>query len=470
MKRKMLVTLLTMAMTVTMVAGCGKHDEKAKGAINVETAAKTEKETQVETEAEEKEEQIVLKWYTESDEATNKNYAWDNVVAAYEKLHPNVKIEVQPLVANTSSAEYLKKVDLMLASDEQIDIINFAGSGSVAQKVEAGVLEPLDEYAKVAGVDLEAEYRGISRIDDQIYCLPNSDAAYIVFINEDMLKEANLEIPPRDWTWEEYAEYAKAMTKGEGRDKIYGSYFHTWSDFYQIGTLGVIPDNTYYKPDGSANFDHPALRTWMEFIDKIENKDNYQMSYIDIKTQNIAYRNLFFNGKVAMLPMGTWMLSDIKDVEKYPHTFRTVFATLPRFDKNAAANTTINTAFGGGYAINANCKHKQEAFDFIRFLTSEGFNISKSFLSPWVKGDHEGIAAAIMGEDTSLYDMESYIAVMQDPEIIYNNKITVKSTDAEIDEILLEEVEMFLTGGQTVDEMMTSLQKRAQEVIDKSVK
>lgn len=455
--KKILAGVLALAMSASILTSCGTTPA---GSASVSRGDSTSDSAS--------QEQIVLKWYTESDENTNKNYGWDKVVAAYEELHPNVKVEVQPLVANTSSAEYLKKVDLMLASDEQIDIINFAGSGAVAQKVEAGVLAPLDEYAAAAGVDLEEEYRGVSRIDGSIYCLPNSDAAYVVFINEEMLKAAGLPMPPRDWTWEEYAEYAKAMTTGEGRDKVYGSYFHTWSDFYQIGTLGVIPDNMYYKEDGSANFDHPAFRTWMGFIDQIENKDNDQMSYTDIKTQNIAYRNLFFNGQVAMLPMGTWMLSDIKDVEKYPHAFRTVFATLPRFDETAAPNTTINTAYGGGFAVNANCAHKQEAFDFIRFLTSEGFDISKSFLSPWVNGDHEGIAKAIMGEDTSLYDMDSYIAVMQDPEIVYNNKLTVKATDAEIDEVLLEEAEMYLVGGKSLDDMLESLQSRAQEIIDKS--
>lgn len=416
------------------------------------------------------EEQIVLKWYTESDENTNKAYGWPEVVAEYERLHPNVKIDLQPLVANTNSAEYAKKVDLMLASDQPIDIIGFSGAGALVQKVEAGVLAPLDEYAKASGINLDEEYYDLFRINDKVYSLPGSKAAYMVFINEDMLKEAGLPIPLRDWTWADYAEYAKAMTKGEGRDKVYGSYFHTWTDFYQIGTLGVIPDNMFYKEDGSANFDHPAFRTWMDYINTMENVENYQMSYMDIKTQNISYRNLFFNGKIAMLPMGTWMLSDIKNVEKYPHTFRTVFATLPRFDESTPANTTINTAYGAGYAVNANCKYKQEAFDFLYFLTTKGRDMSQSFLSPWNHADHEAIASNIMGSDTSLYDIQSYMAVMEDPEIRFNNKIYVPLYDAEINGALQEEAEKYLAGGQTLDQMIETLQRRATGIIERYAK
>ncbi len=38
-------------------------------------------------------------------------------------------------------------------------------------------------------------------------------------INKDHLDEAGLEVPPLDWTWEDYREYSKALTQGEGKDK-----------------------------------------------------------------------------------------------------------------------------------------------------------------------------------------------------------------------------------------------------------
>lgn len=413
---------------------------------------------------------IVLKWYTETDEVSNKNvYKTAEIAAAFHEKYPNVTVEVQPLVANTNNEEYAKKVDLMLASNEQIDIMNLSSSGNVMQKIAGGALEPLDEYAKARGIDLKEDYKGAMDVDGKIYQIVNQDSAYIVFINEEMLKEAGLEMPPIDWTWEDYAEYAKKMTKGEGYEKTYGSYFHTWNDFYQIGTLGVIKGNSFYKEDGSANFDSPYLKGFLEFRNRIENVDKISMPYIDIKTQNLAYRSLFFDSKVAMMPQGTWMLTDIKDTEKYPHTFRTTFAALPRYDDTATPNSTIST-YGMGYCVNSKSQHKQEAFDLVAFITSEGYDLSKAYLSPWKNADHENIAKAIMGEDETLYDMAAFKKVMYESDMVENNKTYVPEYDKEIDAIQGEECERYLTGGQDLDSTMTTMQKRATEIIEKNKK
>lgn len=412
-------------------------------------------------------EPVVLKWYTETDEVANKNvYKRQEIADAFMEKYPNVKIEIQPLVANTNSDEFEKKVDLMLASNEQIDIINFSEAIKVANKVAAGVLEPLDEYAAKEGADLGAEYTGMMKIDGKYYSLPNQMSAYIVFINQDMLDEAGLELPPDDWTWDDYAEYARKLTKGEGPNKVYGSYFHTWTGLVDIGITGAVKD-IFYKEDGSANFDDPALRTFLEFRKNLEVTENVSTPYIDIVTQNIAYRSQFFDGKAAMMPQGTWLLADIKN-EQYPHTFKTSFAPLPRSSKDSKANVTFNGATGCGYTVNANSQYKQEAYNLIRFITTEGFDISAAFLSPWKDGDHDSIAKALMGEDESLYDMESFNHVMNDSGMTFNDRQTVRPYDAQIDDVYSQETEKYLTGVQDIDTTINNLMSGATAIIEKN--
>ncbi|MBS6642216.1 MAG: extracellular solute-binding protein [Clostridiaceae bacterium] len=469
-RRNLLTSMVCVVLAGAVMCGCGTKTDEGASKADAGSGAAQEQGASKESAGESAGdgEQVVLKWYTETDEVSNKNvYKTQEIADAFMEKYPNVKVEVQPLVANTNNEEYAKKVDLMLASGEQIDIMNFSSSSNVMQKINAGVLEPLNEYAENRGVDLKNDYKGAMEVDGKIYQIVNQDSAYIVFINEDMLREAGLENPPIDWTWEGYADYAEKLTKGEGRDKVYGSYFHTWNDFYQIGTLGVIPGNSFYKEDGSANFDHPAIKGFMEFRNRIENVDQISMPYIDIKTQNLAYRSLFFDSKVAMMPQGTWMLTDIKDQEKYPHTFRTTFAALPRYDETAAPNTTIST-YGLGYCVNANSKHKQEAFDLINFITSEGYNISKAFLSPWKEADHAAIAASIMGDDQSLYDLDAFNKVMYESDMIENNKTYIPVYDREIDAIQAEEGEKYLTGLQDIDTTINNMQTRATEIIEKN--
>ncbi|MDO4328068.1 MAG: extracellular solute-binding protein [Lachnospiraceae bacterium] len=372
-KRNALTKALCVGLTGTMLlGGCGSAGK------DVAEGSMSQSASQAGTSGEESsEEQVVLKWYTETDEVSNKTiYKTQEIADAFMEKYPNVKVEVQPLVANVNAEEYAKKVDLMLASGEQIDIMNFSDISNMMQKINAGVVEPLNEYAANRGIDLKEEFKGAMEVDGKIYQIVNQDSAYIVFINEDMLKEAGLEVPPIDWTWEDYEEYAKKMTKGEGRDKVYGSYFHTWNDYYRLGQLSTIPGTPEYKEDGSANFDHPDWRAFLEYRNRLENEEKISQPLIDIKTQNLAYRSVFFNGKAAMMPMGTWLCADIKDQEKYPHTFKTTFAALPKWGENGTPNSTMST-YGLGYCVNANSKHKQEAFDLIYFITTEGYDLSK---------------------------------------------------------------------------------------------
>ena len=65
----------------------------------------------------------------------------------------------------------------------------------------------------------------------------------------------------------------------------------------------------------------------------MENVDHCSTPLADVKALNMNYRDQFFNGNIAMLPMGTFMLSDIGN-EKYSPDFVTTFARQPLWDKD----------------------------------------------------------------------------------------------------------------------------------------
>ena len=76
-----------------------------------------------------------------------------------------------------------------------------------------------------------APYQGSDegiRIDDKLYGLPFRNDYYLLYYNKTLFDQAGVEYPKNDMTWDEYRELAKKMTSGEGNDKIYGGYCHTW--------------------------------------------------------------------------------------------------------------------------------------------------------------------------------------------------------------------------------------------------
>ena len=432
---------LSVLMATTALAGCGRKEEENK--------EKTQDEKKV-----------VLKWYTDTDEVANKTlYKTQEIADEFMKQNPDIKIEIQPLVAATDTTSYTQKVDLMLASDEQLDIVYFSGGNQAKQKIDSNSIIPLNDLAEERGIDLATEYKNSVDFDGKYYTLAREDSPYIVFLNNDMLEEAGLEIPPIDWTWEDYWDYARKLTKGEGADKVYGSFFNTWDTMAQ---LGYMPDTQYYKEDGSLNFDNPAFEDFLELRYEME-QEGVSTPYADIKSQGMAYRDMFFNEKVAMMPQGTWLCGDIKDVEKYPHDFKTTFAALPRLTEDQEPNATLGSG-GSGYAITKSCKHPEEAFDFIYFLTTWGADYNKARMSAWAKSDEETIAKAVMGENEDLYDYEAYRNVMDTMNQFQLSQFPEYNT--EILQIFQEETELGITGVQTIEKTMDNIRQRSQDVVD----
>lgn len=411
---------------------------------------------------------VTLKFYTPTDEVTNKQRKWPEFIAQFEKNNPGIKVEMAPLVANVNNEEYKKKADLMIAAGEQLDLVRSSALYELTEWVDNGVLEPLDEHAKKAGVNLLDEYKGIAPYKDKIYAIPEEITPWLVFINKDMLDAAGLPVPPRDWTWDDYREYAKKLTKGEGANKVYGSFMNDWSNFFTVGVQSEIFDTPFFTKDNKQNFDHPAFREGLQFRYDLENTDKSQVPYTDMSSQKLKYRTQFFSGKVAMVCMGSWLVTDIQLKDKYPHTFKTTFATYPRWTKDSKANTSYLDGAGIGWSINAKSSNKEEAYKFLTALTSEGLEMGHNTWTAWKKTNADEMIRGIVGPDESLYDLEAFKNVIFDPERVDNIVTKSGPGESEIIDAFTEESEKYFVGGQSLDSTLKNTIDKANAIIAKA--
>lgn len=453
---------LTAVLVMSVVTGCGgakpaTESDKADDTITAVSSTAPAKE-------------VTLKFYTPTDEVTNKSRKWPEFIAEFEKKNPGIKVLMAPLVANVNNEEYKKKADLMIAAGEQIDLLRSSALYELTEWVDNGVLEPLDDYAKKAGVNLMDEYKGLATYKDKIYAIPEEITPWLVFINKDMLDEAGLPIPPRDWTWDDYREYAKKLTKGEGANKIYGSFMNDWSNFYTVGTQSEIFDNPFFTVDNKLNFEHPTFRNGLQFRYDLENVDKSQVPYADMSSQKLKYRTQFFGGKVAMVCMGSWLVTDIQLKEKYPHTFKTTFATYPRWSKNSKPNTSQLDGAGIGWSVNAKSAEKEAAYKFLIALTSEGLEIGHNTWTAWNKTNADEMIRGIVGPDESLYDLEAFKNVVFDPERVDNIITRSGPGESEIIDAFTEEAEKYFVGGQSLDSTMKNTIDKANAIVAKAQK
>lgn len=434
-KRKILATVLTALTVVTALTGCG-----SKKAMETNSDS------------------ITLRFVS-----WNSNYAeLDQKVAdAYKEKNPNVTVKFE-YYGDMTATEYYKKVDMMVLGKEKMDILMTSAFAEHKQRAASGTYLPMDDFFEREGIKPEDAYAIMPRVNEQVYGIPGDLKYQLVYINKNYLEEAGLEAPSLDWTWDDYREYAKAMTKGEGATKIYGSYFHSWDHYNLMGFWSSYGDNPMFNSDATAvNFDNPIFADWLQFRYDMENVDKCQISYTDVKAMNMAYRDKFFNGEVAMLPVGSFLIAELDDQDKYPHDFVTTFAPIPAWKEDEPGTTYTDSQF---YSICKNSEYPQEAYDFIRFYTTEGMKIRGVSLSAEAGIDKMEFFK-MMIDDTSYVDVDTLNNVLSNPnwkELIYTN---VPSYNKELSTLMLDEAGKFLLGQDTLENVVTSLVEKGNDMI-----
>ncbi|KRF44036.1 ABC transporter substrate-binding protein [Paenibacillus sp. Soil787] len=441
MKKSLLVLSGVLAIS-TALAGCGKGEtpaaDKGKDAAATAKAPVTIK---------------VQGWYTEA------QGNWNATVEAYNKTHPNVKVVYEGMSEKGDSQEGMKKLDLLAASGEQMDVVMYSSAPEFAQRVGAGILEPLDDYLKKDNIVVKDEYKLDPVVNGKYYALPGKMAEWFVILNKDKLDEAKLPVPT-EWTWDDYAEYAKKLTKGEGAAKQYGSYFHTWKEYAELA-LNSDMDNAYLvKPDGTQNIDNPKVRFSLDLRNKMENVDKTSVPYFEVVSQKMVYRDVFYAGKTAMLATGNWMVGELALNAK----FKTVFAPYPKYDAKDENGLTIGGADFVGVA--ANSKNKQAAYDFVKWYTTEGIQTQGLFFSGWKKADLAKNVDSILKngkpEQAAMIDKDSLLATLK---VNKATKLVIPPTYAlQQEKEFLTQVELFLTGKQDLEKTIQTAKTKIEDI------
>jgi len=382
-------------------------------------------------------------------------------VDAYMEKNPHVTINID-MQSENNSVEFQSKLDLMQLAGLNADIVILPGYAAYEERAKNGFFAPLDELLASEGTTYDSQYDYPAAVDGAVYGLPYNPTIYHVLINQTMLNEAGLEVPTLDWTWEDYAEYARAMTVGEGANKIYGSYMHTWVEYRREGLFNSRLGNPYVNDDGSSNMEDPNLRAWLEFIAKLENDDRVQIPYVDAKATSMAYRDVFFQGKAAMILTGGWIYTDINNTEQFPHDFVTAFAPFPRWADGPAGRTQAGCSY---YSVAKKSANSQEAYNFIRWMTDEGAKTVGLF--PSLKGaDSSSVVDDKIAGFEHLYDVDSLKAVWNNPDLQPNNITKNLEHFTELDDLFNTESEMFITGGQDLNTTMDNLITGADAILN----
>lgn len=303
----------------------------------------------------------VLKWAVWDQETTP---YWEALKEAYEAEHENIRIEMVDL----GSSDYMTVLATELSgSGSDFDVVTIKDVPGYATLVQKNTLVALDNYIKSAGIDLSAFGGSTDQVtvDGKLYEIPFRSDFWVIFYNKDIFDNAGVAYPTNDMTFEEYDALARKVTDTTYGRQIYGAHYHTWRSAVQL--FGVL-DGRHTILDGNYEFFKPYYEMVLN-----QTKDGVCQSYINLSTEGLHYSAAFSNGNVAMMNMGSWfistMISSLNDgsydkaacgnwgIVKYPHA------------QGVEPGSTLGTITG--LAITRASDNKDEAFDFIDFVSGE---------------------------------------------------------------------------------------------------
>ena len=282
----------------------------------------------------------------------------DDAIRMFEKDHPGISVSYETGILKEDYTEWLAEQimkgeapDVFFVLPEDFDLL-----------IKMHALEDITEYVdKDKDFNKEMFYRSAYRFgsfDNAQYLLPFECAPELMFANTTILEKDGIETPPLNWTWDEFYDICKkvtADTTGDKKTDVFGTVNYTWKEAFAAN------GNRLFSTDGrECDFADTKITTALTFLDELN-------SLNEGNKENARY---FEKGNVAFQPM---YYASYRDFIKNPlreslyEDFELTFLTMPAGSEGD--NTSIlDTLCIGMYSKS---RHKKEAWDFIKMLTTD---------------------------------------------------------------------------------------------------
>lgn len=279
------------------------------------------------------------------------------LIKAFEEKYPDIQVE--PI---NIPEKYWDKLLTMFAGGTAPDVVymNYMNLAGFADK---GVLEDLMPWIeKSPDFNLPDFFPSLIkqvRYKGGLYELPKDFTTSVIYYNKDMFKEAGLKFPDANWTWNDFRNAAKALTKdkdGDGRIDQYG-----WDGLFDtsLNTCWIWQNGgEIIDSDGKAVLDSPQNIEAYQFVADLILKDKVAPDEATLSQLGGASA-MFASGRLAMRIVGRWETPTLAAVKGLNWDV----APLPR---NKARG---NTMFIGGWSIYSKSPNKEAAWKLVQFLT-----------------------------------------------------------------------------------------------------
>lgn len=268
---------------------------------------------------------------------------------------------------------YQDKLSTEFAGGNAPDVMQIADNRE--SLIASGRLLDLDDAIKSGKLDLSTANKAVletTKVDGKLYSIPWGLACGCYFLDTKVFADTKTELPGLDWTWDEYAAKAKAISKAS-REGFYGSA-DIWAP---AGTRSLFPFEFFlrqngkfaFTTDGKLGFGQNELTEWFTFWDEMRKSGAVPPAEVTALESGFETSPIV-TGRAAMYPINSSIASSLQGLAKNP----LVVSTFPNGINSKALpgpkfGQFINSSMQ--VYVNADSKDKEKAIAFLNFVTND---------------------------------------------------------------------------------------------------
>lgn len=232
----------------------------------------------------------------------------DRAIERFEESHPGVTVRYTSGIEKKDYSEWCAK---RLLEGEMPDVFMVLDT-DFNQYCSLGILQELNAFME-SDPEFQSEEifqtamdigKGMEEIQ---YALPYEVVPTMLFVNKTLLRQEGIEMPQQDWTWDDFLEICRKVTKdtdGDGRIDQFGTYNYSWQDaMYTSG--GSAFDNEKQNVDFSNQYVIESVKFMKELL-ALNQGENVTQEDFDA-------------GKVAFMPL---TFAEYRTYKTYPYKIK----------------------------------------------------------------------------------------------------------------------------------------------------
>ncbi|HMQ52959.1 MAG TPA: sugar ABC transporter substrate-binding protein [Anaerolineae bacterium] len=368
---KSLIWSLSVLVVLTLMAACGGADTAApaeapvaeEGAMPAEGAVAEESQPIADTGGSAVDgENIDLRiaWWGPKD----RHDRTIEVIEMYEAENPNVEITFE----FSGWEDYWTKMTTQAAGGNLPDVMQ-QDYARLEEWVSRGLMMPLDDYVESGTIDLsnvpEASIDG-GRIDGQLYGINLGNNSQMVILDADAFERAGVELPPQDWTWQDFEEIALKLHEELG---IWGiglglTNEQLWKSLYLgHGEWAYAEDGSQLGySDDQIFVDYLNMLLRLQEAGAMLSREDELAQFTGVGPEN----DPIVTGQAAMAIYWSNQITAIQNAAGEDRNF--ILTHLPRPEGGQPSNYLKPSMF---FSITTQAQHPDEAARFINYFIND---------------------------------------------------------------------------------------------------